>query len=118
MTQIDVILHEEDAVILPYSHLSLRELETELVPVFEGVPNGEPMLFDTLFHAGNVPDRFFEARINNQAIDWDTVTVINVPKNSSLRAAMAAAIRKNPELLDASILTSAQKKMLAAGMTI
>lgn len=118
MTQIDVILHEEDAIILPFSNRSLRELTTELVPVFKGVPDGEPMLFDTLFHAGNTEDRFSWARIKNEAIDWDTVTVINVPKNSPLRAAMAVAIQKENEYLQSSILSSAQKKMFAAGMAI
>lgn len=118
MTQIDVILHEEYAVVLPYSHLSLRELETDLVPVLDDVPDGERMLFDTLFHAGNVPGRFVEARVNNQAIDWDTVKVIAVPAGSPLRKQMAAAIREEPELLDASILSSVQKKMLAAGLAI
>lgn len=118
MTQIHVYMHNDTPVVLSYSHLSLRELETDLVPVLADMPTGKPVLFDTLFHAGNAPGRFFRAHVKNGAIDWNYVQVIASPAGSALRKRMAAAIRDEPEWLEASILSSVQKKMLAAGMAI
>lgn len=118
MTQINVYMHNDTPIIVPYSHLSLRELETELAPVLVEMATGQRVIFDTLFHAGNSPGRFVEAQVQYGTIHWDYVRAIAVPAGSPLRKQMAAAIREEPELLDASILSSVQKKMLAAGLAI
>lgn len=118
MTEFHVVLHDEDACIIPLSHLSLRELTHELKDVLAGVPDGEPMLFDTLFHAGNGADRFIQARIKDEAINWDTAEVIAVPTGGTLRREIAAAIKPYSDAIDASILSSVQKKMLHAGLGI
>lgn len=76
------------------------------------------VLVDELLHSGNGEERFFEARFEKRTFDMTSFRFVNIPKNSRLRAVVCDWLRENPERLEYSDLTSAQRKMITKGLVI
>lgn len=121
MSKFNVIELEKsayDTCVIVQTHESLYELKNELTPLITMLHSNNKILFDTLFHSGNSTDRFIEFEINDGEIDWETAQVARITKQDSLRSIIANRIKGDVELINNSILSSIQKKMIAKGMGI
>lgn len=107
-----------DTCIIVQTHESLHELKNELSPLIDKLHSNKRVLFDTLFHVGNAKDRFIEFEINNGHLDWETAKIANITKQDSIRSLVVNSIKENTDLINNSILSSIQKKMIAKGMAI
>lgn len=104
-----------DACIIIQTYESLHELKPELTH-FSNV-HGK-VLLDTLFHSGNVNDRFIELDSKNGNLDWSSARTAFIDKQDEIRTIIAKTLEKTPEMLNSSILTSIQKKLLSRGIGI
>lgn len=97
---------------------SLHELRPELDRDISCENMQGKILFDTLFHAGNADDRFFEIETENGRPNWETLKTTLVEKQDNIRKKIAQVLMENPELLEVSPLTNIQKRMLSKGIGI
>ncbi|AHL73545.1 hypothetical protein BW16_05595 [Bacillus pumilus] len=97
---------------------SLHELKPELNRNFSVENIHGRILFDTLFHAGNAEDRFFEIETENGNPNWETLKTAFVEKQDNIRKKIAEVLMESPELLEVSPLTNVQKRMLSKGIGI
>jgi hypothetical protein len=104
-----------DACIIIQTYQSLHELKPELTRLNN--VHGK-VLLDTLFHSGNVNDRFIELDTNNGKLDWSSARTAYIDKQDEIRTIIAKALEKTPEILNNSILSSIQKKLLSRGIGI
>ncbi|WP_078592937.1 type II toxin-antitoxin system RnlB family antitoxin [Evansella clarkii] len=75
-------------------------------------------LFDLLSQIGDNSERFMEAYFNGEVFEINSFQFLEVPKNSIYRTLTIDFFQKNSFILDETILTSIQKKMIANGITI
>ncbi|MGR0289249.1 type II toxin-antitoxin system RnlB family antitoxin [Bacillus subtilis subsp. subtilis] len=64
---------------------SLHELKPELDRNISCENMQGKILFDTLFHAGNADDRFFEIETENGRPNWETLKTALVKKQDNIR---------------------------------
>ncbi|MCI3197705.1 hypothetical protein GXP75_18945 [Bacillus sp. HU-1818] len=76
------------------------------------------VLLDTLFHAGNTYDRFYEIEIKHEKVNWSMLKVVSVEKQSEIRKKVGRFLMNNPQLVESSTLTNIQKRLLSAGIGI
>lgn len=76
------------------------------------------LLIDTLMHSGNSNERFLEAFFDGEIIKNDTIKFTNIDKKNSIRKATCDLLRSNPDMLNYSILNSAQKQLINKGLCI
>ena len=76
------------------------------------------VIFDLLLNMGNNSERFAEAFFDGFEFAKTSFKYIDVDKKSEIRKLSSTYFKSNSDLLDNSILSSVQKKMLVKGMTI
>lgn len=83
------------------------------------------IIFDHLLHNGNTEDRFIMTRyINDVDEDFNLIYTcvksehLNIPKKHKIRKISDTYFKDNPHLIESSILTSIQKKMILKGRII
>ena len=76
------------------------------------------ILFDTLLSSGNTNERFAEAVYSNENFIAGSFQFVNISKKDYLRKYCAEYFCENKDILEYSILTPIQKKMLSKGFTI
>ncbi len=104
------------ACVVLQTHLSLHEIKPVLEHQLTELQG--KIVLDTLFHSGNVEDRFIEVEIKNGQINWSTVKVASIGKHNEIRSLVARHIKDNLELINSSILSSIQKKLISKGIGI
>lgn len=80
--------------------------------------NSCKVIFDMLTHMGNNSDRFVEAYFDGKTLNVDTFKHVQISKKHELRKAACNYFKDNINILDNSILSSFQKKMLEKGIAI
>lgn len=75
------------------------------------------LIFDHLFHNGNNNQRYILTNWNFKK-SCSLADGINVPKKDIIQEISAKYFKKKPELIENSILTSVQKKMILKGIVI
>ena len=80
--------------------------------------DGCKVVFDMLTHIGNNSDRFIEVNFDGKSLDVNTFRHIKISKKHGLRKASSNYFKNHLNILDDSILTSFQKKMLQKGISI
>lgn len=73
------------------------------------------LLMDTFLHSGKVENRFIEMYWNGKSIDQDNIKYIKVLQNK-YKKITNNYIRKNKDILENSILSELQKKMILNGI--
>ncbi|MCK4260789.1 MAG: type II toxin-antitoxin system RnlB family antitoxin [Halanaerobiales bacterium] len=76
------------------------------------------IVFDMLLNMGNTSERFVEAYFNGDEFEKTSFKCININKKNQLRRISCNYYKENKEMLEYSILNSAQKKMLSRGISI
>ncbi|UII56249.1 type II toxin-antitoxin system RnlB family antitoxin [Cytobacillus spongiae] len=76
------------------------------------------IVFDMLTHIGNNSDRFVEASYDGNKLNIDTFKHIQISKKHELRKTACNYFKDNLNILDYSILSSFQKKMIEKGIAI
>lgn len=76
------------------------------------------IMFDMLLSIGNTSDRFVEAKFDGECIIVETITSKKIAKKSDLRQIGLNYLLNNDAILERSILTSVQKKLLKRGIAI
>lgn len=67
---------------------------------------------------GNVEDRFIEATVENGAVVLSSLKPVTIKKKSVARQQAAALLKKHDELLEYSLLTEVQKRIIRHGLTL
>jgi len=75
------------------------------------------VLLDQILHVGNTDERFILIEINENGINRSSIKFIRVSKKSFFRKLTCDLLVKE-NLLDTSILSSIQKKMIIKGLVI
>ncbi len=74
-------------------------------------------LIDQILHSGNTNERFIEFELSNGKIISDTIKFSQIPKDSPIRDQSRKMLCDN-DLIDYSILSNIQKRMLQKGIAI
>lgn len=118
--KIAYINHEEYEVIIfsesykqPLSNLYEIELELKKMKL-----KNKMILFDMILCRGNNEDRFIECLFDGENFVTSTIASVKVDKKNILRKLSTQYLLKNREVIEHSILTSIQKKMLLKGIAI
>lgn len=115
---IELNQHKYDACIIIQTHESLHEIKKELNQKVNNINMHGKVLIDTLFHAGNVNDRFIEVLAMNGDLDWSSAHTACIDKQDEIREIVAKSLGDFPEIINNSILTSIQKKLISRGVGI
>jgi hypothetical protein len=75
------------------------------------------ILIDQILHSGNTEDRFILASVTRYGIDEHTIKYVYIEKSSDFRKLSCSYLRSDC-ILEFSILSSIQKKMIAKGISI
>jgi len=75
------------------------------------------VLIDQILHVGNTQERFLEIAIDKNGFRKDSINVVNIPKASILRKISCDILQKT-DVLEFSILSSVQKRMINKGIAI
>lgn len=81
-------------------------------------PSKYKILFDLLLNMGNSSDRFIEAFFDGKELSKTSFKTISLNKRSELRKITTNYFKENLYMLDNSVLSSIQKKMLGKGLVI
>lgn len=97
---------------------------TFLRNIFEDLSNYNQdgnILIDQILHVGNNEKRFISIDYSRnsitESIDEPDLKFVNIPKNDKFRK-LSCQLLKNSELLEYSILSSIQKRMINKGIAI
>ena len=112
-------LKEYDIIVFSQSYESpfscLDEITKEIREI--SVSNAR-ILFDTLLSSGNTNERFAEACYTDDNFVLGSFQFVEISKKDQLRKYCAEFFCENREILEFSILTPIQKKLLSKGITI
>ena len=108
----DVIIYSEE---LNHPLSILKEVETELKSM---KLQSDKILFDMILCRGNSSDRFIEGKFDGSVIIKNSISVLKVDKKNTIRKMSAQLLLNNREIVENSILTSIQKKMILKGIAI
>ena len=97
----------------PFYHIDEIEKEINDMNIQETV-----VLFDRLLSIGNVTERFVELKFRDGRFIKDSYKTVSLLKKSKLRTRCANYFHDHDDLLEYSILTNIQKKLLKKGITI
>lgn len=110
---------EYDIIVFSQSYESpfscLDEITKEIREI--SVSNAR-ILFDTLLSSGNTNERFAEACYTDDNFVLGSFQFVEISKKDQLRKYCAEFFCENREILEFSILTPIQKKLLSKGITI
>lgn len=104
--------------IVVQTHQSLHEIKNLLEEDIYADNLDGKILLDTLFHDGNTENRFIEFTANKGVLNWDTIKFVGIERRGEIRKQIARFLSETPEILDQSILTRVQKKMISKGIGI
>lgn len=76
------------------------------------------ILVDSFATSGNTEYRFLSYDVTNGDVDLNSMEYVEVPRNNKLRQMSNDILRCHENLVENSILTTTQKKMLFKGMDI
>lgn len=110
--------HKYNACIIVQTHESLQELKGELMDRVNKSNIHGKIIIDTLFHVGNVKDRFIEVCSVNGNLDWSSAQIANISKQDEIREVIARTLKKFPDIINNSILSNIQKKLISRGVGI
>lgn len=108
----DVIIYSEE---LNHPLSILKEVETELKSM---KLQSDKILFDMILCRGNSSDRFIEGKFDGSVIIKNSISVLKVDKKNTIRKMSTQLLLNNREMVENSILTSIQKKMILKGIAI
>ena len=75
------------------------------------------ILIDQILHVGNSDERFISLYLDRNGIGKDSIKFEKIPKQSQFRV-LSCNFLKDRQLIEASILSSIQKKMIRKGLSI
>lgn len=75
------------------------------------------ILIDQILHVGNSEDRFLELTLDSDGIDQNSLRVVRINKGSQYRKLSGDNLR-GTDILEFSILSSIQKRMINKGISI
>lgn len=75
------------------------------------------VLIDQILHVGNSQERFLAICIDKDGFRKETIRVVNIPRTSLYRK-LSCGFLKKTDVLEFSILSSVQKKMINEGISI
>ena len=108
----DVIIFSEEQ---RHPLSNLEEIELELMKL--NLKNNK-VLFDMILCRGNTSDRFIEFKIDGNKLIKSSMSILEIGKKHNIRKLSANILNDNKEMLENSILTSIQKKMILKGIAI
>lgn len=108
----DVIIYSEE---LNHPLSILKEVEVELRSMRL---QRDKILFDMILCRGNTLDRFIVGKFDGNVIIKSSISVLKVDKKSTIRKMSTKLLLNNREMVENSILTSIQKKMILKGIAI
>lgn len=108
----DVIIFSEEQ---RHPLSNLEEIELELMKL--NLKNNK-VLFDMILCRGNTSDRFIEFKIDGNMLIKSSMSILEIGKKHNIRKLSANILNDNKEMLENSILTSIQKKMILKGIAI
>lgn len=76
------------------------------------------IIFDTILVRGNGEKRFVDCVFDGNKILKDTLKVRKIKKSDRIRDISADILSQNKDLVDNSVLTSIQKRMILKGIAI
>ena len=76
------------------------------------------VLFDMILCRGNTSDRFIEFKIDSNMLVKSSMSILKIGKKNNIRKLSTNILNSNKEMLENSILTSIQKKMILKGIAI
>lgn len=91
----------------------VADIQQELDADFTG-----DILIDTLFSTGNNSNRFIKARVEDGKLVFGSFEVVTIGRHEPLRELSNHIIRQDPDGMEASVLLSHQKRLLAKGISI
>ncbi len=95
----------------------LEDLDVIELNLKEKGYSGE-ILFDMLGYVGDNSERFLSCTFNGETLNLDTFQVVKIPKSSAFRKVTNDYFLACSDLLDSTILTNMQKKLITNGITI
>lgn len=101
----------------PYSLVSVELPNINVAMKELGVKDGV-ILIDRLLSMGNVEDRFIEATVENGAVVPSSLKPVAIKKKSVARQQATALLKKHEEVLEYSLLTEVQKRIIRRGLTL
>lgn len=116
-----VSINYEDYDVIIYSEAqrhplaNIEEIEQDLRNLNLKV---HKVLFDMILARGNTTDRFMKCYFNGESLEKSSIEVLNINKKHYIRKLTANYLVDNKELVEKSILTSIQKKMILKGIAI
>ncbi|WP_195953143.1 type II toxin-antitoxin system RnlB family antitoxin [Clostridium saudiense] len=108
----DVIIFSEEQ---RHPLSNLEEIEKELMKL--NLKNNK-VLFDMILCRGNTSDRFIEFKIDSNMLVKSSMSILKIGKKNNIRKLSTNILNSNKEMLENSILTSIQKKMILKGIAI
>ena len=108
----DVIIFSEEQ---RHPLSNLEEIEKELMKL--NLKNNK-VLFDIILCRGNTSDRFIEFKIDSNMLVKSSMSILKIGKKNNIRKLSTNILNSNKEMLENSILTSIQKKMILKGIAI
>jgi len=115
------VLDQDDYAAIVFStscakpSLNLDELNKDLTRL--DIKN-KKIIFDMMIDMGNTAERFTEAVFNGEHLVPATFAFAKIDKKSPLRQCSADFFMKNPSMLEYSVLTSVQQKLINKGIAI
>lgn len=76
------------------------------------------ILLDTLLHSGNTSSRFIELEYDKGHLDFKQLKSVKLDRKDDLRVRTNKVLSQHPDVIEKSILNSAQKKLILRGLSI
>lgn len=110
--------NEYSLCVIIQTYRSLQEVKTEINKEISFVKIDGKIIFDTLFHVGSSEDRFIEVEANNGILEWSTSKCVYLDRENEIRKKVSETLRDNISILDNSVLTNVQKRLIGKGLVI
>lgn len=110
--------NEYSLCVIIQTYRSLQEVKTEISKEISFVKIDGKIIFDTLFHVGSSEDRFIEVEANNGILEWSTSKCVYLDRENEIRKKVSETLRDNISILDNSVLTNVQKRLIGKGIVI
>lgn len=90
---------------------------SEAMRMFDASFSGT-IIMDTIFSTGNNSNRFIKAVVTDGEMDPKSVEIVKTSRHDAIRVFSNQHIAKDPDCLDAGVMTSAQTRLLLKGISI